>query len=133
MDNGGGGGGQSPLSYPGTVVTSVGQGATTADTVANNGTGDNFTCSTGPQRMSNAMGVSFCTSTPIRAEAGLTQAQDSPQVAKRRDMPPCHHLEDGMCLTHGKMAIWMFKPSSVVNPRSGKRGLSRSCGTGSVT
>ena len=46
VDNIGGGGGQSPLSYPGTEVTSVGQGATTANSVAYQGTGDNFTCST---------------------------------------------------------------------------------------
>ena len=46
------------MSYPGTEVTSVGQGPTTADTVADKGTGDNFTCSTVSQRMSNAMGVS---------------------------------------------------------------------------
>ena len=30
-----------------------------------------------------------------------------------------------MCLTHGKKAIWMFKPSSVVNPRTGKRTVKK--------
>ena len=109
------------MSFPGTVVTSMGQGATAAKSAACQGTDENFDGSTGQQRMGNARGVLFHTSTPIRAEAGQAQAQASPISANRRDIPPCIHLEDGMCQTHGKKALWLFKPTSVVNRRTGKR------------
>ena len=73
--------------------------------------------------MGIAMGMSFLTSTHVRAEAGLTQAKDSPMVDEPQDWPKCHHLPDGMCVTHGKQATDMFKPSWVTN--SGPGGKNR--------
>ena len=67
------------------------------------------------------MGVSFLTSTPVRAEAGNTQNQGDTEVEAPQDRSKCEYTKEGMCLTHWKQATERFKASWVTIPGPGGR------------
>ena len=89
------------LCDPGTVVPSmVGVSTSSTPGVAMHGTRKNFTCSAIPAHQGKAMGVSFLTSTPVRAEAGNSQTQGDTAVEEPQDRPKYEYTKEGMCLTH---------------------------------
>ena len=67
---------------------------------------------------------SFCTSTPVQAEPGHTQARgvrtpgaggvdlstEVDEVFSGNAVPDCHHVRGGRCLVHGKKAVRKFRP-----------------------